>query len=168
MKMKNEQLLRSFEYSTVGLKRSSRGVVVHGRLVEAKIDFQMGKLYLQGNRQYLLNSNIDQEDPCLGYYQKPIKVNLRIYPRGTINLEDFENDGNVLFLQGSMKDECQSTHCTGMLILTRNVLRVNNSSCHWFLIVYLYTYNNAFIELKFTFPLYMDKLVRPLNFISPC
>ena len=166
--MKDEQLLRAFEYSIVGPQRSKSGDVVQGRLVEAKVDFQTGKLCLQGNREFFLNTNAETEKVYLGYHQKRMKVNLRMYPRGIINLEDFGNDGNVLFLQGRMNDECQSTLCTGMLILTRNLIRANNSSCHWFLIVYLYAYNNTLIELKFTFPLYLDMLVRPLNFISPC
>ena len=169
-KMTNEQYLRGFEYSIVDPKRSfnkdSQKENAHQKtLLEIKIDFHKGRFYLQGDWKFLMETNESKEDTYLDLHESDVNINMRVYPEGAIHLEDFENDGGILFLQGKVKNEYHSNSCTGMLIISRNTS--SRSNVDWFIIIYLYEYNNAFAEFKYTFPLYLNTLKLSSNFMFP-
>jgi hypothetical protein len=49
-------------------------------------------------------------------HSKRVEINMNMFPRGTINIEDSTNDGVILFLEGKVADDQQSNTCTGMLV----------------------------------------------------
>ena len=167
-----QQILSGFEYSIIQPGSTQCGkensVRERSHRMQIKIDFRSGKFSLHGNSQYLMERNECRDEMFVDCYTNQINVNMSLHPKGTINLEDFATDGNVLFLSGTLKDEYQSNHCTGMLIFCRNLSRSADSPCHWFMIVYVYECNNAFVEFKFTLPVYLNTLKVPSNLFFPC
>jgi len=172
MKEEKEQILSGFEYSIIKpgstICEKENSVRNHSHQMQIKIDFRNGKFSLHGYSQYLMERNECRDEKFVDCYTNRININMSLYPKGTINLEDFATDGNVLFLSGTLKDEYQSNHCTGMLIFSRNHSRSADSPCNWLMIVYVYECNNAFVEFKFTLPVYLNTLKLPSNLFFPC
>ena len=166
--MNNEQLLKGFEYSVIAQpKKSSKGyspdAEVQPPLLHVRIDFGKGRFCLKADWQYIIDANEIVEKTWNGLHSDRIEINLTVYPGGIINLANFENDGGILFLEGKLNDEWQSNSCTGMLIFSRNILPRNNFETQWYIIFYLYEYQNAFVEYKFKFPIYLDSFVYPTH-----
>ncbi len=172
MKEEKDQILSGFEYSIIkpGSPQWVKENVMrsHSHLVDIKIDFRNGRFSLQGDWEYLLEKNECSDEKFIDRYTNRININMRLHPKGTINLENFENDGNILFLSGTLKDMHQSNHCTGMLIFCRNLSRSAHSPCHWHMVIYVYECNNAFVEFKFTLPVYLNTLKLRSNLFFPC
>ena len=172
MKEEKEQTLSAFEYSIVKPGNiqieKNRFPQAQSHMMQIKIDFKSGRFSLYGTCEYLMEKNECGNEQYIDSYKNRINIHMRMYPKGTVNLEDFENDGSVLFLSGTLKDEYQSNRCTGMLIFCRNLSPATHSPCRWYMIIYIYECTNAFVEFKFTLPIYLNTLKLPSNLLFPC
>src|SRR5215210_5767251 len=91
--------LKQFEYSilpsAIGFSEYTKHPVVaeHLPLMKAVIDFEQGKLVVEGNWQFIVSSNKYNDAVCLDYHLDRIYIQTSITASSEINLNDPESDG---------------------------------------------------------------------------
>jgi hypothetical protein len=155
--MKKQILLKQFEYSIppsvnalTGIKRKVAGE--HLSLMEIAIDFENGRLNLEGDWQFMMASNKQHEASWFSYHRERVKIETTIYPASAINLNDPCTDGLMFPLEGNIKDGMYLSACSGVLIVDN--VRGNDDpiSNQWNISCYIYDNQIDDCEINFNLP----------------
>jgi hypothetical protein len=158
--MKQSNLLANFEYKSYDLAggTNSQHFKLQAKnplpLLEVKIDFGAGKLALQADWQFMLQHNHHTTQRYLLAYKKRVQIQMDIFSRSVIDLDNSSTNGLMLFLEGNIRDESMRNACTGMLVLKNEWCNKEESDL-WRLVLYIYDHLTDYCEIKFDLPLYL-------------
>jgi hypothetical protein len=156
-------ILSQYEYSIpasplvlTGLKKSN-SFSEQKSLIKIRIDFVEGKFRLDGDWQFMMTSNKNNESIWLSCHRERVTIATDIYPTLAINLEEPDIDGVLFSLQGSIADDNSISFCSGLLAID-NVHNGNDFvKDQWNISFYLYDSRFEDCEISFKLPVYVDK-----------
>ena len=161
--MKKPVLLKRFEYSilpsVVALAGVNKNYIVaeHLPLMKVTIDFENGKLNLEGDWHFMMASNTHSEPNWCDYHKGRVQIETGLTDSFTINLIDPRNDGFMFPMEGSIKDGNYLGSCSGLLVLD-NVRALNGLiSDHWNISFYLYDLQFNDCEIRFKLPIFITE-----------
>lgn len=167
--MKKQLLLKQFEYSipysalvAAGVK-SNHFFAEHLPLMKVTVDFENGKLKLDGDWRFMLAANKHNEASRFGCDRDRVKIETAIYPACVINLNDPYSNGLMFPLEGNINDGNSLSTASGLLILDNVTAGNGLMSNQWNTSFYIYdaAYNDC--EIKFQLPVYIVEITPGLN-----
>ncbi len=161
--MKTATLLNRFEFaimpsaSLVSLyENEQHHVADHLPLMRVNIDFEKGRLLLDGDWQFLVSANVRARSEWFNYHKGRVTVDLSLLHSSDIDLSDPFSDGLVMVAEGLIKDESSINSCSGMVILDKLTHSKTAGYHGWDITFYLYDYKKDKCEIKFKLPLYLN------------
>jgi hypothetical protein len=167
--MEKQILLKEFQYSIppsslvkAALKKNPLAVE-HLSLMHVNIDFENGRLQLEGDWKFMMASNKYNEGLEANCSRQRVKIEMFIYPATVINLNDPFSDGLIFPLEGIVKDGNCKSSCSGMVILDNIFSNDGSISNRWNISFYIYDLEFDCYEIKFKLPYYPGKCTPYLN-----
>jgi hypothetical protein len=167
--MQNPILLKQFEFSMPPAAFNLAGntedmdVPQHLPVMSVRIDFENGKLMLEGDWQFLVQSNKHNSSKWLMYHSSRVQIQTSIYPETTINLSTTDADGLVFPLEGFLRDENGLAGTSGLLIVDNEKNTKGAMSNWWNISFYLYDYQFDVCEIKYKLPLFVNNETDEMN-----
>jgi hypothetical protein len=125
----------------------------HLPLLVLNIDFEYGMLNLEGDWQYLMLSNNDDE-PYMSYSSRNrVEIEALIYDAQPIDPEDHTSEGMVIPLEGIIKDCTSAGPCSGILVIDHVKKSNGLISSEWEINLYIYDTQQNNVEIKYNLPL---------------
>jgi hypothetical protein len=123
-------------------------------LMKVALDFENGKLKMEGDWQYMMAAHKTNDDAWVNYNEERILVDAAIFPSFVINLSDEESDGLVFAVEGCIKDGAINSYCTGLLIVESIPNRTGFNEQQWNITFHLYDLQIKNCEVIFKLPIY--------------
>lgn len=158
--MKQPILLQQFDYSipasslALAVINNNHAVAEHLPLMKVTIDFENGLFKLEGDWQFMIKSNRQNEASWIRYHGERVSIKMDICSEAKIDLANPYCDGYIAALEGTIKDGNNLSSSSGLLVID-NVRNVKGLiSNHWTISFYLYDLQLDDCEIKFKLPLY--------------
>ena len=158
--MKQSILLKQFEYSIPASSFAIAGlgkqyaIAGHLPLMKVFIDFEKGKLYLEGDWQFMIAANTHSKPGWSGYHRERVKIETAVYPAMSVNLDDHNSDGLVFPMEGIIQDGSIINSCSGLLVIDNIRSESGLISKNWNISFYIYDAQFDDCEIKFKLPLF--------------
>jgi|SRR5688500_1374317 len=159
--MQTQNILSNFEYVVVPsismisfVKTAGDPVAEHLPLMLVKINFEYGKLVLEGDWRFLVASNRHADPFWFSLHSRRVGIEAKIYPAGVIDLDEYKNDGLVFAVEGIIKDGSSLNSCSGIIVLDKIRMLTGIPTHKWDISFYLYDYQVDNCEIKFKLPVY--------------
>jgi hypothetical protein len=138
-------------------------VAKHLPLMKVVIDFENGNLKLEGDWQFMVASNKNNELGWLTYHGERVKLETDVSSSFAINLEDPRSDGLIFPLEGSIRDGNSLGLCSGLLVLDNVRDSYGLISDQWNISFYLYDSRADDCEIHFKLPVYLGSFNGAFN-----
>ena len=122
-----------------------------GSLLRVIIDFENGRLRLQGNGPFFTGNS---DRPAGSRRWENVVIDVDIHPALLIALDDGASDGLCFGLEGRVCHGSRAQPCSGLLFI--DAFPDHQAlGLRWYITFYLYDDQRADWELRFTLPVYV-------------
>ena len=158
--MKQTIDLKQFEYSVlpspIKLTDTNKIHKVSDRLplMRVLIDFENGKLKLDGDWGFMISSNEYNETGAPDYNSERMQIETEIYGSSEVDLDQMESDSLTFFLDGNIKEGNSLICCSGLLTVEIDSTMNGVFSNQWNVVLSIHDLDFQGFEVNFKLPIF--------------
>lgn len=126
----------------------------HLPLLNVTFDFVKGTLNLEGDWQYIMQTNGHSKNEWFVKSRERVQVAMNIRGLLPLDLAEIDEDGLVLPLGGVLTDHFGAGNCSGILVIDAVGMYTGAVNNDWEISIYLYDQQQGNMEFKITVPLF--------------
>lgn len=130
-------------------------------VIHVKIDFENGKMLLEGDWQYMVKSNKHNYPVLMDLYAERVQMDLKLYTDAEITKTT--GSDTLFHLEGVLKNSTTTTYLSGLLILETHPSSTIKHHLQQSVTFYIYVSGIDFCEIRFRFPLFINTTINEFN-----
>jgi hypothetical protein len=127
-----------------------------------QIDFQNGRLFMDGNWKFIMGSNNHAEEHWLGAHPETVRLSATVFPGKAIDLADAVT-GVAFTVEGVLTDGEGEIKYEGLLMMDPAKENKTPETKCWNISLYLYNSELDGCEIKLKWPVYTSARLAELN-----